>query len=406
LGEIRQDQLMSPLIRQIIAVTKINLLSLPQRLWMSLSAVIAIAFVVIVLLGALALQNGFAQAQNSSGSEDVAIILREGSSGGEINSVITREQQQLLEAGPGIAKGANGKPLVSNELYIIVDGMKRSTQTKANLPLRGLSLEAINARKGVKISQGRMFSPGSNEIVVGSGILKQFDGFVLGQTKRLGTNNWKVVGVFDAGGSAFESEMWADLGVVQSLFNRGSTVQSVRVRLTSPAALQTLKNYAKADSRLKVDVQSEQEFYADQAEQGSQLITYVGIPLAVIMAFGALAGALNTMYASVASRTGEIATLRTIGFGGFPTFVGTLIESFVLALIGALVGAIIAYIAFNGMTASTMNGASFTQIVFNVSLSAPQLIQGTIWASVLGFLGGVFPAIRAARQPILSATAE
>jgi putative ABC transport system permease protein len=396
---------MSPLIRQINAVTKINLLSLPQRLWMSLSAIVAIAFVVFVLLGALALDNGFRQALNSAGSDDIALILRDGASGGEINSVIPRDQLVLLAEGAGIAKDAAGNKMVSPELYVVVDGLKKSTKTKANLPLRGVSLSAIKARKGIKIVQGRMFAPGSNEIVIGAGILKEFDGFALGQTKKLGANKWKIVGVFDAGGSIFESELWADLQVVQSLFNRGSSVQSVRVRLTSPAALTQLKAYVKADQRLKVSVQSEKQYYADQAKASSDLISKIGKPLAGIMAFGALAGALNTMYASVASRATSIATLRTIGFGGFSAFVGTLVESFVLAILGAILGSALAYLYFNGMSASTLGG-SFTQVVFNLSLSTAQLVQGTIWATALGFLGGVFPAVRAARQPILSVSDE
>jgi putative ABC transport system permease protein len=391
---------MSPLLRQINAVTRINLLSLPQRLWMSLSAVVAIAFVVFVLLGALALQNGFQQALKNAGSDDIAIILREGASGGEINSIIPRDQLVLLAEGPGIAKNAAGKKLVSPELYVVVDGLKKSTQTKANLPLRGVSTEALGARKGIKIVQGRMFAPGSNEVIIGAGVIKEFDGFALGQTKRFGSNSWKIVGVFDAGGSIFESELWADLQVVQSLFNRGSSVQSVRVRLTSPSAIKQLQAYVKADQRLKVSVESEKKYYADQAE-GSNSLVIIGKALAGIMAIGALAGALNTMYASVASQASSIATLRTIGFGGFSAFVGTLVESFVLALCGALLGSLMAYIYFNGMTASTLGG-SFTQVVFNLSLSPAQMVQGTIWATALGFLGGVFPAIRAARQPILA----
>ncbi len=396
---------MTPLLRQIVAVTKINLLSLPQRLWMSLSAIVAIAFVVFVLLGALALDNGFRQAMNSSGSDDIAVILREGASGGEINSVIPRDQQQLIEAAPGIARRADGKPLVSHELYIIVDGIKKSTKTKANLPLRGVGINALAARKNIRLSAGRMFSPGSNEVVVGAGVLKQFEGFELGQEKKFGASVWKIVGVFDAGGSVFESELWADLPVVQSLFNRGSTVQAIRARLETPEAIKKLIAYAKSDQRMKVDIKSEKDYYADQAKRSSDIINRIGIPLSVVMAFGALAGALNTMYASVSSRAGEIATLRTIGFGGLPTFFGTLVESFVLSLIGALLGSILAYIYFNGISASTLS-SSFTQVVFNLSLSPPQIVQGTIWAAALGFLGGVFPAIRAARQPILSVAQE
>jgi putative ABC transport system permease protein len=395
---------MSPLLRQINAVTKINLMSLPQRLWMSLSAVVAVAFVVFVLLGALALQNGFSQAMTSAGSDDIAMILRDGASGGEINSVIPRDQLVLLAEGPGIAKNAAGQKLVSPELYVVVDGLKKSTQTKANLPLRGVNLPALEARKGIKIIQGRMFSPGSNEVIIGAGVLKEFDGFALGQTKRFGANNWKVVGVFDAGGSIFESELWGDLQVVQSLFNRGSSVQSVRVRLTSPEAIKQLQAYVKADQRLKVSVESEKKYYADQAKSSNGLVI-IGKVLAGIMAVGALAGALNTMYASVASQASSIATLRTIGFRGFSAFVGTLIESFVLAMLGAVLGSLMAYLFFNGMTTSTLGG-SFTQVVFNLTLSPAQLVQGTIWATILGFLGGVFPAIRAASQPILSVTAD
>jgi putative ABC transport system permease protein len=392
------------LLNQIIAVVKINLLSLPQRLWMSLSAIIAIAFVVLVLLGALALDNGFKKAMSSSGSADVAIILREGSEG-EINSTIMREQQQLLEAAPGIMRDAAGKPQVSPELYVVVDALKKSTNTKANISLRGVGLEALAARKGITITEGRMFAAGSNEIIIGRSVLKEFEGFALGGSRRLGANNWKVVGIFDADGSIFESELWADRAVVQSLFNRGSSVQTVRARLTSPAALSQLKAYVKADPRLKVDIKSEKDYYADQAKAIDTLVKYVGLPLSVIMAIGALAGALNTMYASVASRSSEIATLRTIGFGGFPTFVGTLVESLVLALIGAVLGAVMAWIFFNGMTTSTLGG-SFTQVVFSLTLSAKQMITGTVWATILGLLGGLFPAWRAARQPILAAGAE
>jgi putative ABC transport system permease protein len=395
---------MTPVFRQIITVTKISLLSLPQRLWMSLSAVIAIAFVVLVLLGALALDNGFKQALSNSGADDIAIVLRQGAES-EINSVLSREQQQLIAEAPGIARDTQGKALVSAELYVIVDGIKKSTQTKANLPLRGVGLEALQARKAIRVVEGRMFAPGSNEIVIGQSVLKEFDGFALGDTKRIGTNSWKVVGVFEAGGSIFESELWADRAVVQSLFNRGSSAQSIRARLSSPAAIKELKAYTDADQRLKTDVKSEQEYFADQSKQSGDLINKVGLPLAVIMAFGALAGALNTMYASVASRTSEIATLRTIGFGGTPTFVATIVESLVLAMIGALLGGVMAWLFFNGMTTSTLGG-SFTQVVFDLSLSAPQYAFGIIGAIVLGLLGGLFPAWRAARQPILAGASE
>jgi len=248
---------------------------------------------------------------------------------------LARDQVRLIEEAPGIAKGSDGKPLVSAELYLVVDGIKHSSQTKANLPLRGIGQEGAAVRKGITITAGRMFAPGSNEIVVGKALLKEFDGLELGQTVTFGTGRWTVVGVFEAAGSVFESEIWADLPVVQSFFKRDNVFQTVRVRLVDPAALAGLQRYLGADPRLtELEAKSEAAYFAEQASRTSDLIQKLGWPLAIAMAFGALAGALNTMYSSVAARTTEIATLRAIGFGGLPAFVGTLTESLILAAIG------------------------------------------------------------------------
>ncbi|MES2934174.1 MAG: ABC transporter permease [Pseudomonadota bacterium] len=390
-------------LRQIWAVVKINLLSLTQRVWMSLSASIAIGLVVFVLLGALALENGFRQTLNNSGSPDIAVVLRAGSES-ELNSVLLHEQQNLIAAGPGIAE-IEGKVLVSPEMYVVVDSLKKSTQTKASLSLRGIVPAALAARHGIGIVGGRMFAPGSNELVVGRRIADEFEGYSLGSTVRLRNVEWRVVGIFEAAGSVFESEIWADLHVVQSLFNRGNVVQAMRVRLKTPDSIEALKNYSKSEIRLNIDIKSEQEFYADQAKVSSDLINYIGKPLALIMALGALAAALNAMYASVAGRAREIATLRVIGFGRLAVFAGTLAESFVLALIGALIGAVLAYLTFNNFSVSTMGG-NMSQLVFTMQLSTSQLVQGTAWSCVLGFLGGLFPAVRAARQPLTIALGE
>ena len=391
---------MGSLWRQVVAVTTINLMSISQRRWLSLSTVIAIALVVIVLLAFLAMANGFQRTIAGSGAEDIAIVLRAGSQA-EINSTVSRDQVRLIEDGPGIAKGSDGKPLTSAELYLVVDGVKRTTQTKANLPLRGIGAQGATLRKGVAITQGRMFAPGSNEIVVGKSLLREFDGFDLGSTVAFGTTRWTVVGVFESGGSVFESEIWADLPVVQSLFNRNNIFQTVRVRLTSPAAVNELKAYSDNDPRLKLDVKSEAVYFAEQASQTTDLIQKLGWPLAIAMAFGALAGALNTMYSSVAARATEIATLRAIGFGGFPAFVGTLSESLLLATIGGLVGAAATWLIFDGITASTLGG-NFTQVVFDFKLSPALIGQGVLLALVVGLIGGLFPAFRAARLPIVS----
>ena len=254
------------------------------------------------------------------------MILRGGSLS-EVNSVVSRDQVRLVEEGPGIAKSADGKPLASAELYLVVDGVKRTNGTKANLPLRGISQEGRAVRKGITLVAGRMFATGTNEILVGKALQREFAGFELGETVAFGTSRWIVVGVFEADGSVFESEIWADLPVVQSLFRRDNVFQTVRVRLDGSAALARLKGYVDEDPRLKLDVKSETEYFADQASRTSDLIQKLGWPLAIAMAFGALAGALNTMYSSVAARAVEIATLRAIGFGSLPAFVGTLAES-------------------------------------------------------------------------------
>jgi putative ABC transport system permease protein len=395
---------MHSFLRQVAAVTYINIKSIPQRFWLSFSTVIAIALVVVVLLSFLAMANGFQRTLTNSGADDVAIVLRGGSQS-EINSTISRDQVRLIESGPGIARGEDGKPQVSAELYLIVDGIKRSSQTKANLPLRGVGAEGTAVRKGVKILEGRMFSPGANEIVVGRALLREFQGFEIGRTVSIATSRWTVVGIFTADGSVFESEIWADLPVVQSLFNRNNVFQTVRARLQTPSDLVGLRRFIDEDPRLKLDVKSEATYFADQASQTSDLIHKLGWPLAIAMALGALAGALNTMYSSVAARAIEIATLRAIGFGGFPAFIGTLAESLILAALGGLIGAVATYVIFDGVSASTL-GASFTQVVFSFSLSPALIAQGVGLALAVGLAGGLFPAVRAARQPIVAGLSD
>jgi putative ABC transport system permease protein len=391
---------MRSLLRQIAAVTMMNLKSIPQRLWLSLSTVIAVALVVLVLLAFLAMGNGFEHTLASAGAEDVAVVLRGGSQS-EAASVVTRDQVRLIEEAPGVAKGPDGKPLVSAELYLVVDGINHSSQTRANLPLRGIGREGAIVRKGISITAGRMLEPGSNEIVVGKALLREFDGFELGQTVKFGAGRWTVVGVFEADGSVFESEIWADLPVLQSYFKRDNVFQTVRARLDSPAALNGLQQYVDTDPRLKLDAKSEAAYFAEQASRTSDLIRKLGWPLAIAMAFGALAGALNTMYSSVAARTVEVATLRAIGFGGLSAFVGTLTESLILAAIGGLLGAAGAFLIFDGLSASTL-GSSFTQVVFSFKLSPTLAAEGVSLALIVGLIGGIFPGIRAGRMAIVT----
>lgn len=385
------------LLLETVAVSSLNLRSIPQRFWMSLSTVVAIALVVTVLLAFLAMGTGFRKTLSGTGAEDIALILRKGSTR-ELSSVVTRDEQRILDEAPAILK-ASGKPMTSPELYVIVDAIKKSSGTKANMPLRGIGPNGLALRANASIIEGRLFKPGSNEIVVGRGLLKEFSGFELGNTVRFGVNTWTVVGVFEADGSAFESELWADLPVIQSLFKRGNSAQTVRVRLTSPTALKTLQDYIKSDPRLNVEAQSEKQFYAEQSKRLSIVIQRLGWPLGIAMALGALSGALNTMYSSVSARAGEIRTLRIIGFGSISTFIGTMVEAMMLTTLGALLGIAITWLFFDGLTASTIGG-SFSQVVFDFRLSSQDVVNGFVLALIVGFLGGLFPAWRAARQKI------
>lgn len=384
---------------QIAAVTSINLRSIPQRWGMSLATILSIALVVGVLLGFLAMANGFRATVNGTGSESIAVLLRSGSQA-ELNSGFGRDTVRLIETAPGISRDADGAAILSAELYVITDATKRSTGNDASLSLRGVDEMAPRLRENFQMVEGRMFAEGSNEIIVGEGVIREFSGFNLGETIRMGPNEWRVVGVFSTGGSVFDSEIWADVGTVQNLYNRGASYQSIRVRLDGENGLSELQAYAENEPRLDLDVTTEKEFFAQSAGGLSNLIMYLGWPLAIIMAVGALAGAWNAMYASVDSRVREIATLRTLGFSGFAAFVGTLVESLMLAFIGGLAGALITYFVFDGVSASTMGG-SFTQVVFSFAVTIQSVISGVILALVVGLFGGFFPALRASRVPLL-----
>lgn len=389
------------MFKQIFAVTAINLRSIPHRWGMSLATIISIALVVGVLLAFMSMANGFKSTLSGSGAEDVAIILRKGAQT-ELNSGISGEQVRLISEAPGIAKFANGNSIISAELYVIVDGLKRSTMTKVNLPLRGVGPNATTLRKNIQISQGVMFAQGSNELIVGEAILREFAGFDLGQEVRLGNNTWKVVGVFSASGTVFESEIWTDARVLQNMYQRGNSYQSIRVKLDKDNGLQKLIDWAENEPQVSLDIQTEKQFFSTQSGALQAMVKFIGWPLAIIMAIGALAGAWNTMYASVDARASEIATLRTIGFSSFAAFVGTITESLALALIGGLLGALLTYLLFNGLSTSTLS-AGFTQVVFKFEVTPSSIKTGIIMALTVGFFGGLAPAIRAARLPLFAA---
>lgn len=396
---------MASLTSQIAAVTALNVRSIPQRAAMSLASVVAVALTIAVLLFFLALSNGLSKTVEGSGADDVAIVIREGSNA-ELNSVVTRDQLNVLAAGPGVVQ-REGAPAVSGELLVIVDGVKRSSGTNANMPFRGIGPEGRALRRSVNIVQGRMFNPGTNEIVVGAGLLREFAGFEFGRTIRLRGTTWQIVGVFEAPGTVFESELWADIAVTQSLFNRPNVFQTMRIQLQSPTAMQPFSQWADNDPRLNgLEVMSEREYYSRQASQSTQGFTFIAWLLGVMMAIGALAGALNTMYSSVAARSTEIATLRIIGFSGWAAFFGTMVEALALSALGGVLGVALAFIVFNGRTTSTL-GAGFTQLVFKFELSPAIIVSAIVMAVVIGLFGGLLPGIRAARQrPLLELAAQ
>ena len=311
---------MSKILSQIWVVIVMNITSIGQRIWMSLAAIFAVAVVVAVLLSFLAMTEGFSKTLEGSGSDNVAIITRSGSQS-ELNSVLSRDVINIVTTAPGIAQNARGEPIYSPELYVIVDGIKKTTGTEVNLPMRGISPIGFDLRDQVNITSGRMFESGKNEIIVGEGVLREFSGFELGTAVRFGKTEWEVVGTFSTGGNAFESELWTDALTLQSQFNRGSSFQTVRIRLETLGDISGIKDMIENDSRLFLDVSTEADYFAQQGKALEAVVVF-GWVVSIFMSVGALAGALNTMYTSVSNRAGEIATLRAIGFSNVSAFFG------------------------------------------------------------------------------------
>lgn len=391
-------------IQQIIAVTSLNLRNIPHRLGSSMVAVVGVAAVVLVFAAVLSMARGFERTMVAAGTENTAIVLRSGATS-EMNSGFSNEQVVIIENAPGVQRDGD-TPIVSPELYVIADVRMRRADADAMVPFRGVLASALEVRPNVKITEGRMFEPGKREIVAGRAANEEFVGLNVGQTIRFGQAEWNVVGVFDADGSVSESEIWTDVRVLQAAYNRGNSFQSVRVRLESPESIEALEQNLENDPRIDPDVMTEREYYSEQSGPMTQFIRAVGYPLTILMAIGAIFGALNSMYSSVSVRGKEIATLRALGFGPFPVMVSTIIESTLLALVGGLIGGALAYLVFNGFQVSTLNGASFSQVVFAFAVTPDLIAQGLLAALIIGLVGGFFPAIRAARLPVAQALRE
>jgi putative ABC transport system permease protein len=388
--------------RQAASVTVVGISTLRSRLGSSSVIVIGIAGVVGVLVALLAMGEGFQATLQSGGREDTAIVLR-GGSVSESQSVMVRDDVDAILQTPGVARNANGQPIGSAELVVAASVHQKGSGDDANAQLRGVDEAAWSLRPDLKIVEGRAFKPGMRELVVGQGARRQFAGLEPGDEVKLGAQSWKVVGVF-ASGDAYDSEIWSDRQSVSAAYRRGNSSESVLVKLTSPAAFDTFKAKLASDPRLKVEASTTLDYFAKQSEGIAKVIRWVGLTVGLIMGIGAVFGALNCMFAAVATRAREIATLRAIGFRGTPVVVSVMLETMLLALLGGLLGALIVWLIFNGYTAATLNG--FNQVVFQFKVSSALIWNGLKWALAIGFIGGLFPAVRAARLPVTTALRE
>lgn len=392
-------------LAQIGAVTVMNLRNVPERVSSTLVALLGVTGVVTVVVGVLSINEGFRAVLQGAGADDVVVVLRGGSTD-EMTSGFGQAETRVIADAVQIARDGSA-PLASSELYVIVDVPLKTTGTEAYVPMRGVSSAAApKLRQDFEITAGRMFTPGTFEVIVGRGAASEFAGLEVGQVLHAGTTSWNVVGQFRDRGSVAESEIWTDAPVLQGVYNRGTSYQSVRARLTEPQAFQAFKDALTSDPRLNVRVFTERQYYEEQSRTMTAIVGTVGTVIAILMGLGAIFAAVNTMYSAVSARAREIATLRALGFGRFPIVVSVLVEAALIAAVGGVLGMTIAYFAFNGWKASTLNFQSFSQITFAFTVTPQLAVQALVYALTLGLFGGLFPSIRAARQPIVRGLRE
>jgi putative ABC transport system permease protein len=387
------------MFRGTIAITLLNLAAIPRRLGSSLVIVIGIAGVVGVLISVLAMAQGFLDTMGHTGRPDRAIVLRGGSQS-ELASTISRDNAQAIADAKGVKVDQSGHAIQSAEMVAIVDQPLRQTGTPANLTFRGVGPQAFELRPELKLVAGRMFQPGLREVIVGKAAQTQFSGLDIGSHIAVRDSDWTVVGAFDSDDS-HSSEMMADVDTVLAAYRR-TLFQSVTVMLQGAGAFDDFKAALNSDPRLSVEVLREPEYYARLSEQLGKILKFIGYVVGGIMAVGALFGALNTMYSAVSARTLEIATLRAIGFGAVPVLVSVFVEAVLLSLVGAAIGSSLAWLFFNGNAVNSLSG-NFTQVVFRLEVTPTLMALGIVWAAAIGLFGGLFPALRAARRPVVDA---
>ena len=385
---------------QVREIVLMNLRSIPQRLGASFVIVIGIGGVVGVLVAMLSMSSGLTKTLSATGQPDRAVILRGGSQGSELASFMDRASATLAKQDPAILRAPDGLPMASGEIIIIVEVPRPGDTIGANVSLRGVEAKGFAMRPEVKLTAGRTFRPGLRELLVGDGAFRQFQGLDVGNSLRIRGQSWTIVGRFKSG-DAHDSEIWTDVETAQSAFRR-TGVSSVIVKLTSPDAFEPLKARLTSNPQLNVDVRTEREHFSAQSAGLVTAIGFVTAVVAFIMALGALFGALNTMFAAVSARTAEIGTLRALGFGALPVVASVMAEAMLLSLLGGLLGAGIAFALFNGYSVSTMGGG-FTQVAFNFAVTPGLVLRGLAGALFIGFIGGLWPAWRAARLPVTEA---
>lgn len=390
-------------LRQCRAVARYNLETIWERRGVSAVAVFGIAGVVGVLVAVLSIAAGFRSVVAGQARDEVAVVLRSGATGESV-SILSRPEMDAIAEAPGVARGAAGA-LVSPELSVIIDRKKIGAGTDANVPLRGVEAAAFAVRDDIEIVEGRRFEPGRNEVIVGQGAAVSFEGLTVGDTIAVGRATWEIVGRF-AGGGVSESEIWTDTRMLQQAYQRGNSYNVAFVRLTDAAAFEEFEAALSADPRLNVGAQPETEFRAAQSRPMEMFISVLGWIIVSMMSAGALFAALNTMYAAVSTRSREIATLRALGFSRLPVVFSVIVESLVFALLGALVGGGASFLLFDGFRAATINFASFSQVAFAFEVTGALLLQGITLALVIGALGGLFPAISAARRSVVGSLRE
>jgi putative ABC transport system permease protein len=377
-----------------------NIRNMTLRKGLTIMTALGIALTVTTAVFIMALLAGLQKAFRSTGNPLNVMVLRKGATS-ELTGPFEQASFQTLKTLPGIAKDKNGDPMISGELTVVIVLQRKDGSGEANVTVRGLMPDGLELRDGVKLIEGRWFTPGQREVVVSNSIRKRFFHADVGDSIEFGKGLWKVVGVFDSGGMAYESEIWGDVNQMTSDFDRQGVYSSAYLRATDRVAADALKHRVGDDQRLKLDGMLEPEYYATQTKSGA-VIQFIGWVVAIIMAIGSSFAAMNTMYAAVAYRSREIATLRGIGFSRPSILASFVLEALMLSLVGAVVG-IVLMLPFNGMTTGTQNQVTFSEVVFGLQITPQVVTVAIVFALVMGLLGGLAPAWHAARQNILTA---